>query len=264
MSFSLGITNPNMWFDCSRPESVERAAAVGMDAVEFLGFDDDEAATLAATEEHDLEFAGTSAPGAGSNLDDVDAPALGRPEDHETAVADLEAGIEQVADLGGSTLIALTGPDLPIEDATQHTAIVRALREVAPAAEAAGVTVVLEPLNVRVDHPGYFLTTTGRGVEIVEAVDSPNVRLLYDVYHQQITEGDVVRRFRENQEYIGHVHVADNPGRHEPGTGELAYGRIFEAIADASYEGCVSCEFGPEADPETAFRHVVELADAAR
>jgi len=88
--------------------------------------------------------------------------------------------------------------------------------------------------------------------------------VLFDVYHQQISEGDLIRNIREHVEDIGHVHIADNPGRHEPGTGEIAYRRVFEAIADAGYEGYVGCEFTPTGDPEAALADVVEMADRAR
>jgi hydroxypyruvate isomerase len=170
-----------------------------------------------------------------------------------------------VSEFGGDSLVVTVGQDQrDLEEAVQQNAIVRVLRDVAPHAEDQGVTVVAELLNTRVDHPGYFLTTTGQGAEIVEAVDSPDVKILYDVYHQQITEGDVIRRFQNNVDAIGHVHIADNPGRNEPGTGELNYDRIFEAIADTDYDGYVSCEFSPTGDPDAVFADIVEMANRAR
>ncbi len=92
----------------------------------------------------------------------------------------------------------------------------------APTAEAHSITIVPEPLNTRVDHSGYFLRTADQGFEIVTAVDSQNVELLYDVYHQQITEGNSVQTMTELIDLIEHVHIADVLGYHEPGTGELA------------------------------------------
>jgi hydroxypyruvate isomerase len=264
--FRLGITAPGNWFDCSTVEAVERAAAVGVDGIEFFDWEGTDLDALrSASDDHGVEVFGTLSAGAGSNIDDRDAPAMVRPDDRERAVEDVRRSIEAAADLGCSTLIVTVGPDQPdLDEATQHNAIVRVLREVAPDAEDAGVTVVPEPLNVRVDHPGYYLTSSDEGYEIVEAVDSPAVKLLFDVYHQQITEGDVIRRFRRHAEHVGLVHVADNPGRHEPGTGELDYERIFEAIADAGYDGYVSCEFEPTGDPDEAFRDVVATANRAR
>jgi hydroxypyruvate isomerase len=130
---------------------------------------------------------------------------------------------------------------------------------VAPDAEEAGVTLVLEPLNTAVDHPGYYLTSTAEGIEIVEEVGSPSVQLLYDVYHQQITEGNVIDTITDHVEHIGHIHIADVPGRHEPGTGELNYANVFDAIDDADYEGYVGCEFSPTGDPDAAMADVLEL-----
>jgi len=123
--------------------------------------------------------------------------------------------------------------------------------------------VVPEPLNTRVDHPGYFLESADRGFEIVEAVGSSHVRLLYDIYHQQITEGNITQTLIDHLDLVGHVHVADVPGRHEPGTGELDYRNIFAALTEASYEGVVSCEFGPTSNPDIAVKEVVELANLA-
>src|SRR4029077_17233792 len=110
-------------------------------------------------------------------------------------------------------------------------------------------TVVLEPLNVLVDHAGYYLVTTAEGLEIVDEVASPNVKLLFDIYHQQISEGNVIRNLTENLAKIGHVHAADNPGRHEPGTGELNYAVIFRALDAAGYDGHVGLEYRPSTDP---------------
>nr|WP_233340982.1 TIM barrel protein [Haloprofundus sp. MHR1] len=128
----------------------------------------------------------------------------------------------------------------------------RDTRAVAEDAEGADVTLVVEPLNTAVDHPGYFLTDTAEGIDIVREVDSPGVKLLYDVYHQQVTEGNVVETITENVDHIGHVHIADVPGRHEPGTGEIRYENVLAAIDDADYDGYVGCEFTPTVDPDEA------------
>jgi hydroxypyruvate isomerase len=95
-----------------------------------------------------------------------------------------------------------------------------------------------------VDHKGYFLTRTDQTMTILEAVNSPNVKMLFDIYHQQITEGNVIRNITKNIDRIGHFHVADNPGRKEPGTGELNYKNIFKAIATTNYKDFVALECG--------------------
>ncbi|MFB6134421.1 MAG: hydroxypyruvate isomerase family protein [Halanaeroarchaeum sp.] len=264
--FDFGITAPDWAFDCDLIEGIERAAEVGVDGVEFFGWEDADVEEVVETAaSNGIEVFGTLAAGAGSNLEDADGHALAYPESHDRAVADVERSIEAAADFDADTLVVTVGQDLDtVDDARQHNAIVRVLRAIAPTAEAHDVTVVIEPLNTRVDHPGYYLTESGEAAEIVEAVDSPNVAMLFDVYHQQVTEGDVIRRLREHVEHVGHVHVADNPGRHEPGTGELNYERIFAAIADLDYDGYVSCEFGPAGDPMVVYPRLVEMAVEAR
>jgi hydroxypyruvate isomerase len=265
MTFDVGVVLPAVYGD-DLVAGIERAAAAGADAVEFFDWESaDRAAVREACERHGVSLAGILSAGAGANIMETDAPAMVRPDDHDQCVADIERSVEAAAEFGADALIVTVGQDqTDLDEATQITAVVDVLRAVAPAAESHDVTVVPELLNGRVDHPGYFLQRTARGVELVHAVDSPNVGLLFDVYHQQITEGDVTRRLRTHLDHVGHVHIADNPGRAEPGTGELDYAHVFAALAEAGYEGVVSCEFSPEADPDAAVERVVELADDAR
>lgn len=229
-------------------ERITRAAGAGADAVEFWdwrGKDLDEIRNAAT--DSDIPIVGCV---AGGTLTDPDAA--------DDAVETIRESIETAASLGIPSLIATTGPDQDgLDRATQHDSIVDILSRVAPDAEAAGVTIVLEPLNTAVDHPGYYLETSEEGYEIVDAVDSPNVRLLYDIYHQQITEGNVIQNITENIDYIGHFHVADVPGRHEPGTGELDYENILEAIEGTAYDGYVGCEFSPAGDADEAMAAVL-------
>ncbi|WP_415378884.1 TIM barrel protein [Halosimplex sp. TS25] len=249
----------------SVPDGIERAADLGVGAVEFFDW---EGADLDAVESacaaHDVDVAGVLAAGAGSNIDDRDAPAAVNPYDRETAVADVERSLEAAADLGADALIVTVGPDQGGFDRdTQRRALERVLADVAPTAEEVGVTVVIEPLNTVVDHPGYFLASSREAFDITRAVGSDRVQVLFDVYHQQIIEGDVIRNLTENVDQVGHVHVADNPGRFEPGTGEIAYGRIFDALDDAGYDGYVGMEFFATSEGtsmDEAVRSTLELA----
>ena len=194
-----------------------------------------------------------------------DEPCMVRPEHHEQAVADIERSILATRSFDGSTLIVTVGQrQRDPDESTQHNAIVSVLREVASTAAEHDMTVVPELLNERVDHPGYFLRTTDQGSQIVDAVNSSNVKLLFDVYHQQITEGDVIQRFRRYADQIGHVHIADNPGRQQPGISELDYERILAAIADTGYDGYVSCEGHIDGDPHKILREIRTLTNAAR
>ena len=231
-------------------ERIRRAGDAGGDAVAVWGWRaKDLDAVQAAADDADVEIVGCT---AGGELTD--------PEVADDAVETIRESIETASELGVPTLIATTGPDQDgLDRDTQHENVVDVLSRVAPDAEEAGVTLALEPLNTAVDHPGYYLTTSDEGFAIVDEVGSPNVKLLYDVYHQQITEGNVIDTITENVEQIGHVHVADVPGRHEPGTGELNYANVFDAIDDAGYDGYVGCEFSPTGDPDEAMATVLDL-----
>lgn len=108
-----------------------------------------------------------------------------------------------------------------------------------------GVELVVEAINSRVDMPGFLLDTSAAALAVMEAVGSDNLRLQYDIYHMQIMEGDILRTLARHLPRIGHIQFADNPGRHEPGTGELNYVRIFEALDEMGYDGWVSAEYRP-------------------
>ncbi|WP_101294241.1 hydroxypyruvate isomerase family protein [Halegenticoccus soli] len=241
---------------------IERATAIGVDGFEFFRWEEHDAGTVGELcDEHGVEVAATLSAGGGSNIDDFDGPAMTRPESVETVVADVERSLDAAAALGARSLIVTTGPEQPnLDRDAQRASVAEVLDRVAPAAESAGVTVVVEPLNVAVDHPGYFLTDSEEAFEIVESVGSDRVRVLYDVYHQQITEGNIIETVRERVGLIGHFHVADVPGRHEPGTGELNYPNVLAAIAETGYDGYVGCEFFPAGDPDEAVRSVVDMA----
>jgi hydroxypyruvate isomerase len=231
-------------------ERVTRAAEAGADGVEFWGWrDKDLDAIERAADDGDVPIVGSV---AGGTLTD--------PGVADEAVETVRDSIAMADERGIPALIATTGPDQDgLDRDAQHENIVDVLSRVAPDAEDAGVTLVLEPLNTAVDHPGYYLTSSEEGFEIVDAVGSPNVRLLYDVYHQQITEGNVIDTVTENVDKVGHVHIADVPGRHEPGTGELNYQNVFHALDDAGYDGYVGCEFSPTGDPDDAMADVLAM-----
>lgn len=161
--------------------------------------------------------------------------------------------IEAVAPLGIRTLIATTGQALPgVDRMSQQEGIVACLRAAAPVLERSGVTLVLEPLNILINHKGYYLDTSAQALDILRLVDSPNVRMLYDIYHQQITEGNLIDTISANIGWIGHFHVADVPGRHEPGTGEINYANVLCAIAATDYAAYVGCEYSPSQGRTTA------------
>ncbi|MEP3560834.1 MAG: TIM barrel protein, partial [Marinobacter sp.] len=114
----------------------------------------------------------------------------------------------------------------------------------------AGLTLCLEAINSRVDMPGFMLDTTGKVMALIEEVEADNVRLQYDIYHMQIMEGDLVRSVECLLPWIAHVQFADNPGRHEPGTGEINFSNVFTALDNMGYEGWVSAEYRPSGATE--------------
>jgi hydroxypyruvate isomerase len=140
----------------------------------------------------------------------------------------IKDSIEVAQKLECSTLLVTTGNEIVgVPRKTQHENIVESLREAAELAENADITLVSEPLNILVDHKGYYLHSSGEGFDILREVDSPNVKLLYDIYHQEITEGNLIDPITKIIDLIGHFHVGDVPGRHEPGTGEINYASVF-------------------------------------
>ena len=165
----------------------------------------------------------------------------------------LKAFLETVeaADLlGVPNIVATCGNerfDIPREK--QIDMVVGLLSEFGKIAGEHNKTVVFEPLNVIGDHMGYLVSYSKEAFEIIRRVGSPSVKVLFDIYHQQITEGNVIRNITENVDLIGHFHIADNPGRREPGTGELNYHNIFEAISKTDFKGYLAFECGSVLDP---------------
>lgn len=179
-------------------------------------------------------------------------------------VEGLKASCEAAHRVGTKVLIVTTGQEIVGKPrAEQHANIVTALREGAPIAEREGITLVLEPLNILVNHKGYYLATSAEGFEILREVGSPNVKLLFDIYHQQITEGNLIANIRDGIGLIGHFHAADNPGRNELGSGEINYANVFKAISATGYTGWVGLEYSPVANPALTLRQALSIANAA-
>ncbi len=181
-------------------------------------------------------------------------------EGHNAFALAVEESLIVAEKLSCSTLIVATGQER--NDVTryeQHTNIVLALKGVAPLLKDSGVTLVLEPLNTLTDHRSYYLASSYEGFGIIEEVGCDNIKLLYDIYHQQITEGNIIPNLKKFGKLIGHVHAADNPGRHEPGTGELNYVNIFKALGEVGYEKYVGLEYSPLAEAAESIKQVVGM-----
>ena len=243
----LAMAVPPHWFSGDILEQLEQVAAWGFPAWEWLGPSGDLEAIRAKSDE--LGLRPTCIGGAGH----IAPGGMVNPDDHDAVENQFREQLEKAKILNCKRLIGLTGnerDDVSREQQTDY--VVQCLQRLAPIAEDNDVTIIMEPLNTLVDHPGFFLNTTEHAVEIMQRVDSPNVRILFDIYHQQITEGNVIRNIRQNIQWIDHFHVADNPGRQEPSTGELNYANIFKAIHDTGYDGFVALECGQSDGVENA------------
>ena len=172
---------------------------------------------------------------------------------HPVLIEELNTAIPLAAKAGVPNLIAMFGNRRGRSDGEGAANCVAGLSKVAPVAEQYGVTVCVELLNSKVDHADYQGDHTAFGVEVMRRLNSPRVKLLYDIYHMQIMEGDVIRTVRNNRQWIGHFHTGGVPGRHEiDDTQELNYGAIARAIADLEFPGFVAHEFIARGEPYAA------------
>lgn len=221
-------------------ESMKEVSSLGVKAFEFwTWWDKDLGAIKKAKEELNLEVA-TFCTKFVSLVD---------PAKREEYIKGLKESIEAAKFLGCRTLISQTGNDTGMPREFQRQSMIDGLKACAPMLEEAGVTLVLEPLNLYVDHPGYYLYSSAEGFEIVEKVASSNVKLLFDIYHQQIMEGNLIRNITSNIDKIGHFHAAGNPGRQELYFGEINYNEVFKVIDAAGYKGYIGFEYFPVEEP---------------
>jgi hydroxypyruvate isomerase len=186
--------------------------------------------------------------------------AWNRKENHEKLEKDMRDNIAKAAAAKLPNVITFSGNRRGQADDEGRDNCILGLNRVKKIAEDAGVTICLELLNSKVDHKDYQCDHTKWGVDVVKAVASPRVKLLYDIYHMQIMEGDVIRTIRENIQYIGHFHTGGVPGRHElDETQELNWRTVAQAIADLKYEGYFAHEFVPLKDPIASLKAAVTL-----
>jgi hydroxypyruvate isomerase len=235
------------------PEFCRAVAEMGLRGIDLLGEDD-----WPIVADHGLVC--TMGSGAGGSI----AEGLNDPANHEEIVGGLTRLIPKAAKAGVPNVITMVGNRKPgLDDRTAQQNCTEALRRVAPVAEAKGVTVCVELLNSKVDHEGYQGDRTAFVVDVIAAVDSPRVKALYDVYHMQIMEGDIIRTIRDNAAHIGHYHTGGVPGRHElDDTQELNWPAICRAIVDTGFTGYLAHEFVPAGpDPLASLRDAVVRCD---
>jgi len=180
---------------------------------------------------------------------------------HEEYLAGLKETIDKAGFLGCNRLISQVGAELTgVPRKKQHENLVIGLKICAPILEQSGIMLMIEPLNTLVNHKGYYLYSSDEAFEIIDEVGCDKVKILYDIYHQQIMEGNLISRIQANIEKIGHFHAAGNPGRHELSIGEINYKNVFVAIRETGYDGYVGLEYFPQRDPLDGLKEAVELA----
>lgn len=252
MTVNLSVCIEMFWTDLPYEARIRRVKAAGYSAIEFWGWrNKDLDAMHAAIEETGLAVAGLISEPAFCLTDygNEDALVTGVAESAATALS-----------FGCNRMIVTTGNGVANEtfEITRRR-VVRKLKKMAAVAADKGVVLVLEPLNPLVDHKGYWLTTMAQAADIVQEVDSPGLRILYDLYHQQITEGNLIDNLHQYLSLIGHIHTAGVPGRNELCGGELDYRGLFSAIDEAGYEGYVGLEFRPTKGEESALAEALAL-----
>jgi len=183
-----------------------------------------------------------------------------RRENHDKLEAQLRERIPKAAAVGAPNIITFSGNRRGMSDQEGLENTVIGLNRVKKIGEDHGVTICLELLNSKVDHHDYMCDHTKWGAEVIRRVDSPRVKLLYDIYHMQIMEGDIIRTIRDNIDCIAHFHTGGVPGRHElDDTQELQWRTVAKAIADLKFQGYMAHEFVPTRDPLTSLHEAVRL-----
>ena len=197
-------------------------------------------------------------PGGGGTI----ADGLNRVENHARIEPLMHQTIDQCAEFGAPNLITFSGNSRGQSDEEGIENCVKFLNKVKAHAEDKQVTICMEYLNSKVNHADYAFDNMRYGVEICSRVSSPRVKILYDMYHVQIMEGDIIRMMRDNMKHIAHFHTAGNPGRHEmDDTQEMNYKGIAKAIADLGFEGFVAHEYTPVRDPIKSLEETLVMFD---
>lgn len=235
----LNILNKEMTI----PQRLELIAEHGFDAVEYNGLLNH---PLNEVEEirKKLDSLGlemgifVANPGGWKTAGLVDA------KQRDNFLAEIKKTIEYHKVIGNKSVTTLTGNAVPgLSRSAQRRSAIEGLKRAADMLEKTDLALVIEPLN-HIDHPGFFMTHSDELAEIIAAVNNKHVRILFDFYHLQVTEGNLIRNFREHLDLIGYVQTGDVPGRKEPGTGEINYRNVFKAVHDAGYRGIVGMEHG--------------------
>ena len=242
-------------------EGVVAAADIGFPAIEFWGWAEKDLKELKSiVEDRGLSIACFSGNFGG---------ALVESKHRQQVLGGFEASMNTARDLVCPQIMCLTdelnpdlsvkpvGREIPAEE--KRESVYESLQELAKLAESYEVTILLEPCNSTVDHFSFFLDRVADGLDLVRKIKSDRLKLLCDIYHLQVMEGNIIQTIEENIADIAHFHVADVPGRHQPGTGEINYANVLTVVAQTGYDGYVGLEMWPIGDPVEAARKTLEM-----
>jgi hydroxypyruvate isomerase len=229
------------------PERIRAAQRAGLDGVEFWKWTTKEIDPIeAALDETGLKLTGFVA--------EPMVP-LTDPARHAEFLEGLKASIDMAQRLRAPVLIAQTGDDLPGRTrAEQRDALSACLAKAAHSLKGSGVVLAIEPLNTRVDHKGYYLSSTAEGLDIIDEVARPEVRIVYDIYHSVVMGEEIADVLAGRLDCIAHVHLADAPGRHEPGSGAMNWQRRVDWLAANGYTGLIGLEYMPTKETVASLR----------
>ena len=234
------------WTKLPLLERIRKASSMGFPAVEFWPWQNkDIDAITALVAELDIAIAQFTAWGF--------RPGLNNPDHHTDFCNAIEQGCQIAKKLNCKKMTVVGGDDQPgMTQPEMHQNIVDGLRKGAPIAEQHDIMLILEPMNIRVDHKGHCLYGSTPTIQICEAVNSSHVKINWDLYHLQITEGDLCGHLREGIDWVGYLQLADHPGRFEPGTGEIHYNRVLKEAYELGYRDFVGVECRPQVNEWTA------------
>lgn len=246
-----------MWPGRPLLERIDAAAAAGFRAIELhWPYDTPGESVREACADRGLTLLGINTVRGDVAAGDFGLGAVpGREKEFEAA---MDQSIAYCLASGATSIHAMAGINDPAKKEAAAAVFRENLAGAAGKASAQGLTLLLEPLNPR-DVPGYFLSSAEAAEEIIVAVGAPNIRIMFDVYHIAIAQGDVLTRLERFLPLVGHVQIAAVPSRHEPDEGEIAYGAIFEKLDELGYSGWIGCEYKPRGSTESGLGWVETL-----
>ncbi|MER0236967.1 TIM barrel protein [Fulvimarina sp. MAC8] len=246
LSANLGF----LWKDRSLPNAIRAAKAAGFDAVEcHWPYEEDAGAVKAALEETGLRMLGLNTVKGPRDGDTGLAAQPGREDEARKAI---DQAFDYGVEIGAGAVHVMAGGSGP-DEAASMASFAANLGHACDRARDAGMTALIEPLNPY-DNPGYFLIGFEKAKRVLDAVGRDELKIMFDCYHLQITDGDLLRRFRNNLDIVGHVQFAGVPDRGEPDRGEVAYDRLLPAIADAGFSGPFGAEYKPTGETDASLR----------